>query len=143
VGVLLERGAAKSRPNGVGLTPLHLAARAGHALVVAALAEAGADLHARDFQGWRPLHHSAYTGKVETCELLLRLGADPTLLGYRGRLARNLAQTRGYPAVVACLEAAEGKGSGKARLAFISQMASEHEREHINVEDVDSFCEER
>ncbi|MBR5733946.1 MAG: ankyrin repeat domain-containing protein, partial [Desulfovibrionaceae bacterium] len=42
------------------------------------LLEAGADLNARDTQGWTPIHWAAISGKSEAVKLLLVKGAQFT-----------------------------------------------------------------
>jgi ankyrin repeat protein len=56
-----------------GLTPLHGAAEVERE--AARLIAAGADVNARTFDGWTPLHFAAYAGCLEVVELLLSKGA--------------------------------------------------------------------
>ncbi|MGH7341007.1 MAG: ankyrin repeat domain-containing protein, partial [Candidatus Rokuibacteriota bacterium] len=63
-----------------GATPLHLAAAAGKADVVAALLKSGADVNAKEASwGQTPLIFAASRGHVETIRILLAAGADPAL----------------------------------------------------------------
>jgi uncharacterized protein len=71
-----------------GVTPLMLAARRGHAAVVAKLLAAGAAVDAIDDRGFTALFHGCYDpeedrGRPEVVELLLRAGADKeATIGY-------------------------------------------------------------
>ena len=55
---------------------LHAAANAGQVLVVRTLVEQGADVHAQDARGRRPLHRAARGGHVEVAQALVEFGAD-------------------------------------------------------------------
>ena len=55
---------------------LSTAAYAGHAEKIKALAEAGADVNARDNHGNAPLHHAATNKGARTVNVLAELGAD-------------------------------------------------------------------
>jgi ankyrin repeat protein len=60
-----------------GWTPLHWAARNGHAGVVVLLLGWGANVHAADAIGWPPLFPAAYWGqRAEVVRLLLAAGSD-------------------------------------------------------------------
>ena len=58
-------------------TPLHVASRAGHAPVVAALLAHRANGEALTSAGAAPLHFAAQSGNVDAVEALLAQGADP------------------------------------------------------------------
>jgi ankyrin repeat protein len=60
-------------------TPMHLAAKHGHADVVSALLTAGASYEATDADGSKPLLLAAHFGKTTCCEILMAAGADPNL----------------------------------------------------------------
>jgi len=60
------------------LDPIHEAARQGDVEAVRRLLEARPELlHARDLNGWTPLHWAADRGRAELTALLLERGADP------------------------------------------------------------------
>jgi hypothetical protein len=68
--LLVEAGSKPHPPTSArGGTPLHFAAQCGHVETVNALVEAGADVHAHDAEGRRPLHW-AEEGHVEAMSLL-------------------------------------------------------------------------
>jgi ankyrin repeat protein len=71
-----------------GATPLHLAARKGHAGIAAALLAGGADVTAQwtdDHIGGTPLHAAAHGNQRAVAELLLQHGADPQARSVNGR----------------------------------------------------------
>lgn len=60
------------------LTPFHFAAIWENRKAMSALEKAGADIDAKDFQGYTSLHHMAMKGNVKGVKSLLKLGADET-----------------------------------------------------------------
>ncbi len=75
---LLAAGADPEAATRLGRhTPLHVASRAGHAPVMAALLEHRADAEARTATGAAPLHFAAQSGSAAAIEVLLAHGADP------------------------------------------------------------------
>ena len=81
-------------------TPLHLAARDGHANVVAALLGkgTGAAVDAKDWMRSTPLHLAT---NASIASLLLRAGADPGSRGAGGLTPAEAAHERNKPAVAA------------------------------------------
>uniref|UniRef100_A0A7R9ZXC1 Uncharacterized protein n=1 Tax=Pyrodinium bahamense TaxID=73915 RepID=A0A7R9ZXC1_9DINO len=67
-------------PPDAGLTPLMRAAKEGRAKAVALLLQLRAAPHAKDEDGMTALHFAAAAGCRETCEVLLRAGANPLQL---------------------------------------------------------------
>ena len=55
---------------------IHVSARDGDLAGVQALLDIGADVNAKDEEGWTPLHYSARNGHEEIVELLISGGAD-------------------------------------------------------------------
>jgi ankyrin repeat protein len=80
--------------NANGYTPLHVAAREGHADAIRTLLSAGADVNAVDVEtkdsgypeGWTPLHLAVLFRKTKVAELLLDKGAKANAADRRGRL---------------------------------------------------------
>ncbi|MEX2467382.1 MAG: ankyrin repeat domain-containing protein, partial [Gemmatimonadota bacterium] len=76
-GVLLYAGAESEATTRLGgYTPLHLGSRLGHAEVIEALVEQGADVSARTTTGAMPLHLAAGSGDVPAVTTLLQRGAE-------------------------------------------------------------------
>ncbi len=57
-------------------TPIHAAARAGHANTLSLLLDNGADVNSRGINGGTPLHRASWKGELEVGECLLDHGAD-------------------------------------------------------------------
>ncbi|OAI21163.1 MULTISPECIES: ankyrin repeat domain-containing protein [Methylomonas] len=70
----LCRGASKDATTDFGFTAMHVAATAGHLLIVRLLIDARADVNRRDRYGISPLHQAIGWPKV--MEALLDAGAD-------------------------------------------------------------------
>jgi hypothetical protein len=58
------------------MTPMHVAARAGHTDVLSLLLEHGADVEVRNVYGTTPLYRASRSGKLEAGQILLDRGAD-------------------------------------------------------------------
>jgi Ankyrin repeats (3 copies) len=61
---------------GKEVTPLHVAALAGHSDILSLLIEHGADISDRGEDGGTPLHRASLKGRLEAGQLLLNRGAD-------------------------------------------------------------------
>lgn len=90
---------------GSGYTPLHYAARAGHAECVALLLREGSSVHARTAGGATALHRAAYAGQARVCALLLRAGARPAARDSDGETPHAKAAAQGRDDVLAVLAA--------------------------------------
>jgi ankyrin repeat protein len=73
--MLMEAGAAVDAKTDQQATPLHLAAKLGHAEVCRMLMEAGAAVDAKTDKQYTPLHLAASTGSIEVCRMLMEAGA--------------------------------------------------------------------
>lgn len=74
--MLTDAGASVAATNHAGETPLHLALRAAHPVVVAKLLEHHAPVNAVTKQGRTPLHYAAESPKADACLSLLAKGAS-------------------------------------------------------------------
>ncbi|HCR38575.1 MAG TPA: hypothetical protein DIV80_03745 [Synergistaceae bacterium] len=87
VGIMCEATNARDKDGG---TPLYYACEENdstltrrdrsypvdHLDIARTLIEAGADVNAKDIQGWTPLHEAAEAGRTDIVQLLLDHGAD-------------------------------------------------------------------
>jgi len=73
-----------------------------------ALLDAGADANARDSDGNTLLMRAVAKSGVETTALLIEKGANPNEPGKDGKTAKQLAQERGDPRMLALIEKAGG-----------------------------------
>ncbi len=87
-------------PNAVerdtGITPLMLAATAGHDGAASALLKARADLNARDAHGQTALIMAASGGKRNVVKLLIKAGANVKIVDNNGRSAVQYAAQNGH-----------------------------------------------
>jgi uncharacterized protein len=94
----------------MGITALMTACNRGHADVVRLLVEKGADVNAKDWEGWSPLMaavagaaHDDERNKEERCleivEFLIANGADVNQKGRRFQTALNDAEKAGHQRV--------------------------------------------
>ncbi len=65
----------------------------------------GADVNARDENGWTPLHHAASSGEMEIAAVLIAKGADVNAKDKYGLMPLHAAIVRGQKHVVAALVA--------------------------------------
>ena len=71
--------------------------------------ELGADVNARDYNGFSPLHNAAARGDRELIEYLVGRGADVTVLTRKGETTADMAngpvqRVTVFPEIVALLE---------------------------------------
>ncbi|RJP34107.1 MAG: ankyrin repeat domain-containing protein [Phycisphaerales bacterium] len=103
VRVLLEGGANVNRvaDNPMKVRPIHSAVAGGSAAIVEMLIRHGADVNARQQEGWTPLQAAAKNGLLEIVDLLLAAGADVGLKAGNGKTAYDLAVESGQHAAAA------------------------------------------
>ena len=92
---------------------MRLAAKHGHADIVTALLENGADVNATNFNGRTALHYFAEQGHADIVTALLENGADVNVTDDFGQTALHLAAKEGHvvtvQAVVEHLQGDQGK----------------------------------
>ena len=92
--IFVRFGANLNAAEGVkACTPLHMAARRGHASLAEALVSQGANLEARDSKGETPLRRAVNCSQPAVAAALLKLGADPDSRCNYGRTPRDAART--------------------------------------------------
>lgn len=85
--------------NASRVQPLHSAAAGRAVEICRMLLAAGADVNARQADGFVPLHAAAQNGDPEMVELFLSAGADPAVATDDGRTAADLADAAMHPDV--------------------------------------------
>ena len=101
VDLLLRSGAKVGTVDSRGVTPLHVAARAGDAAIVRKLISAGAQVSVHDqvkengSGNETPLHWAAFGGHLAALLELLSAGAEVNAVEVRGRTALHYAAQRG------------------------------------------------
>ncbi|MEP7119260.1 MAG: ankyrin repeat domain-containing protein, partial [Acidobacteriota bacterium] len=120
--MLLFAGANHAAVTRLGVyTPLHLAARAGSAPIVAALIAAGADVRVRATTGTTPLMLAAESGVLEAVQHLVTAGADVNALeNAKGQSALMFAAAHDRTSVVAFLLA---QGADHTRTTTVVDLA--------------------
>ena len=82
---------------------MHLAAVAGRADVVQALADAGANVNTADHDGDTPLHIAAMSSNMDVLGMLLSANANVNLANSRGSTPMHFAAAAGHADVVQTL----------------------------------------
>ncbi len=120
---------------GPGIYPIHAASGVGYGKNFAAnshrhvpdgwlpavqylVEELGADVNARDHEGYSPVHHAASRGDNELIHYLVEHGADVTLLARNGQTTADMAngpvqRVQPFPETVALLESLGSKNNDK------------------------------
>ena len=75
-----------------GNAPLHWAAMKDKSETIKLLAQRGADLEAKDIDGWTPLHYASAFSSLQTVETLINLGANRESRANDGSTALAYAQ---------------------------------------------------
>jgi ankyrin repeat protein len=116
--LLLEGGADPSLASSIGVTPLIQAAGNGQLEVLRLLLERGAAVDATEpATGSTAFHAACINGQVECAESLARAGCDVGIKDSDGQTGREVAEGRGYAAVVARLRAVVGEQLRAAQAA--------------------------
>ena len=102
---LLDRGAdvGLAARNVMNVQPLHAAVAARSAEGVAMLLGRGADVNARQQVAYTPLMGAASGGRDDIADLLLKRGADPSLVSEDGKTAATVAAEHGHTGMAAKL----------------------------------------
>ena len=103
---LLKQGAELEwrDPGFNGRTALAEACAYGNYEAAEALCAHGAELDTRDDYQNTPLICAALNGRTKICEMLLALGADPSLKDWNGKTALGYARERNKPECAALLQ---------------------------------------
>jgi len=101
--------------DGIGWTPLHIAASAGQYPVVIELLGARADVNAKNDKGITPLHYAASKGHVDIVRTLIERGAEINAKDRANQLPLHRAATTGSVGVIKLL-LNPPDGSSKPRL---------------------------
>ncbi|KAI8832384.1 hypothetical protein BC829DRAFT_422829 [Chytridium lagenaria] len=80
-------------------TLLHLACFSGMTTLAKYLVASGADIDARDSNGFTPLHYAVWSGERSVAMELLEAEASPFLTSVQGLSALGMAKKAGYPAI--------------------------------------------
>ena len=140
VELLLDHGAdIDIRQHFTNITPLAYLCHGGSPSLVKLLLDRGANIHAKDRDGYTPLHLACdYLGRSTTdaimiVEYLLAHGADPSVKNLNGQTPLQVARSKGHYAFVEILERhqiekelKENQGITATTMAQIEQRFVEH-----------------
>jgi len=103
INLLLKSGAEPNAADGLGRTPLHIAAIAGRVNIIPILVRAGADTARADQFGNTPLHYAVSAGKLATVQALIN-AESPQLPNGDGHLPHDIATQVGRQDLAALLK---------------------------------------
>ena len=115
--LLIAKGADVDGMGVQGMTPLNMAASAGHAGIAELLISKGANVNAKDEDGWTPLLFAAFQGHKEFAELLISKGADVNAKNDDGETPLDRAVEFNHPEIAALLRKHGGKTSKQLEAA--------------------------
>jgi ankyrin repeat protein len=112
--LLLARGAEVNTParHRFHVAAIHAALAGPEPSIARLLVAAGADVNARQQDGFTPLHETAHSGNLELTRYLLAHEADPGARNDQGRTPAEVARERGHSEVAQMLEAAAREPTG-------------------------------
>jgi ankyrin repeat protein len=108
--LISARADVNARDKAWGMTALMFAVGHGYTEIAKLLVEKGADVDARDKDGFTALMMAAWQGHAEIAKLLIDRGADVNAEANDGFTALMAAEKGGYTEIVKLLKAAGAKG---------------------------------
>jgi ankyrin repeat protein len=99
-----EFGADANQADKNGWTPVHFAAKEGHADVVRQCKELGADINVTDIDGWTPVHLAARKGYAEVVRIAESSAPTSTLLSTVAGRSHISQPVKAMPSSFACKE---------------------------------------
>ncbi|XP_053358778.1 cyclin-dependent kinase inhibitor 2A [Clarias gariepinus] len=102
--LLLRNGADVNRANRFGRTPVQVMMMGSESMASLLLSQGANPNMADASTGSTPLHDAAREGFLRTVELLVRAGADITILDYSGQTPAQLALQGGHAHIVNYLQ---------------------------------------
>lgn len=109
--LLLSHGAnvnTASR-NAMKVAPIHAAVAGKNVEVIELILSGGADVNAKQQQGWTAIHSAAMHGDLALLEKLLALGANPAVKNDDGKTSLDLARENGHKPVIARIDVIQNK----------------------------------
>lgn len=102
VKILLEKGADPNiqSNNNLNVAPIHSACSGSNYEIAELLIHRGANVNARQLQGYTPLHTAAHNGNTELAKLLLKNGADQNATTDDGKTPYSIAIEKGFKSIV-------------------------------------------
>jgi len=110
--LLLDEDINVSARNELGETSLHIAAKHGIEEITILLIKKGADVNAKDYVGWTPLHNAAaYCSNENIVTHLLENGADVNVKDLGGWTPLGRASIKNFTSVIKVLNSYGAKKS--------------------------------
>ncbi len=103
---IIIRGCDPNTADGEGLNALHYAAEFNCVAIIREIAKLTSPfkglliLDARCKYGWTPLYCAAHHGNIDCVELLLKLGADPSIANHVGKTPLHAAAAQGRSVII-------------------------------------------